>query len=46
LLVGKDLVVVANNAPVFTYEDFASNPEAFGGVRIGDEVVSAEELLA
>jgi Ca2+-binding RTX toxin-like protein len=45
LLVGKDLVVVANNAPVFTYEDFASNPEAFGGVRVGDEVVSAEDLL-
>ncbi|HYZ25284.1 MAG TPA: calcium-binding protein, partial [Geminicoccaceae bacterium] len=46
ILVGKDLVVVANNAPVFTYEDFASNPEAFGGVRIGDEVVAAEDLLA
>jgi Ca2+-binding RTX toxin-like protein len=43
---GKDLVVVANSAPIFTYEDFVGNPEAFGGVRIGDEVVSAEDLLA
>jgi len=43
---GHDLVVVANNNPIFTFEDFVGNEQAFAGVQVGDAVVSAEDLLS
>jgi hypothetical protein len=43
---GKDLVVVADGAPVFTFEDYVGNEQALAGIRVGDEVVSAEDLLS
>jgi Ca2+-binding RTX toxin-like protein len=44
-LLGKNLVVVANHAPVFTFEDFVGNEQAFAGVQIGDQFVATEDLL-
>jgi Ca2+-binding RTX toxin-like protein len=43
---GDDLAVVADGAPVFTFEDYVGNEQAFAGVRVGDEVVSADDLLS
>jgi Ca2+-binding RTX toxin-like protein len=43
---GNDLVVVADGTPIFTFEDYVGNEQAFAGVRVGDEVVSAEDLLS
>ena len=45
-LLGKNLVVVANHAPVFTFEDFVGHEQAFAGVQIGDQFVATEDLLA
>lgn len=45
LIGGKDLVVVADNAPVFTFENFVGNEQAFAGIQVGDEIVSAEDLF-
>jgi Ca2+-binding RTX toxin-like protein len=44
-VVGNDLYVVAEGAPVFAYENFVNNEQAFAGVRIGDELISADDLL-
>jgi Ca2+-binding RTX toxin-like protein len=46
IVVGKNLVVVANYAPVFTFEDFLGNEQAFAGVQIGEQFVATEDLLA
>jgi Ca2+-binding RTX toxin-like protein len=46
VLVGKNLVVVANYAPVFTFENFVGNEHSFAGVQNGDQFVAAEDLLA
>jgi hypothetical protein len=43
---GNDLAVVADGAPIFTFEDYVGNEQAFAGVRVGDEVVPAEDLLS
>ena len=43
---GKNLVVVADNAPLFTFEDFVGNEQAFAGIQVGDEVLTAEDLLS
>jgi hypothetical protein len=45
-LVGQDLVVIANYAPLFTFEDFVGNEQAFAGVQIGDQFIPTEDLLA
>ena len=42
---GHDLVVVANNSPIFTFEDFVGNEQAFAGVQVGGQVFSADDLL-
>jgi Ca2+-binding RTX toxin-like protein len=45
-VVGQDLVVIANYAPLFTFEDFVGNQQAFAGVQSGDQFIPTEDLLA
>ena len=45
-VIGQNLLVVANYAPLFTFEDFVGNAQAFAGVQIGDQFVPTEDLLA
>jgi Ca2+-binding RTX toxin-like protein len=45
-LLGKNLVVVANHAPVFTFENFVGNEQAFAGVQMAEQFVSSEDLFA
>jgi Ca2+-binding RTX toxin-like protein len=45
VVVGKNLVVVANHAPVFTFENFVGNEQAFAGVQNGEQFVATEDLL-
>lgn len=40
-----DLMVVGDNSHLFTIERFAGNQEHFAGIRIGDEFLSAEDLI-
>jgi Ca2+-binding RTX toxin-like protein len=42
---GQNLVVVADNNPLFTFENFVGNEQAFAGVQVGEQVFSAEDLL-
>jgi Ca2+-binding RTX toxin-like protein len=46
VVVGKNLVVIANFAPLFTFEDFVGNEQGFAGVQIGDQFIPPEDLLA
>ena len=46
VVAGQKLVVVANFAPLFTFEDFVGNEQAFAGVQIGDQFIPTEDLLA
>jgi Ca2+-binding RTX toxin-like protein len=46
VIMGQNLVVVANFAPLFTFEDFVGNEQAFAGVRVGDQFIPTEDLLA
>jgi Ca2+-binding RTX toxin-like protein len=46
IVVGKNLVVVANHAPVFTFENFVGNEQAFAGVQNGEQLIATEDLLA
>jgi Ca2+-binding RTX toxin-like protein len=46
IVVDGDLVVVAKHAPVFTFENFVGNEQAFAGVQIGEQFVATEDLLA
>jgi hypothetical protein len=46
VLVGKNLVVIANYTPLFTFEDFVGNEQAFAGVQLGDQFIPTEDLLA
>jgi Ca2+-binding RTX toxin-like protein len=46
VVAGQNLVVVANFAPLFTFEDFVGNEQAFAGVQIGDQFIPTEDLLA
>jgi hypothetical protein len=43
---GKNLVVVADSAPIFTFEEFVGNEQAFAGIQVGDEIVTADDLLS
>jgi hypothetical protein len=45
-VVGQDLVVVANYAPLCTFEDFLGNQQAFAGVQNGDQFIPTEDLIA
>jgi Ca2+-binding RTX toxin-like protein len=46
VMVGNDLVVVANHAPLFKVEDFLGNEGAFTGIHNGDRFIPTEDLLA
>jgi hypothetical protein len=37
-------MVVANNAHIFTFEDFVGHEQAFAGVQIGDQFIATEEF--
>jgi Ca2+-binding RTX toxin-like protein len=41
---GNNLVVVANNSPIFTFEDFVGHEQAFAGVQVGDQFIATEEF--
>ena len=45
-VIGEDLVVMADSAPIFTFESFVGNEQAFAGIQVGDEVLTPEDLLA
>ena len=45
VVAGKDLIVVVDSAPVFTFENFVGNEHALAGVQIGDEVLAVDDLL-
>ena len=45
LIGGKDLVVIADSAPIFTFESFVGNEQAFAGIQVGDEILTPEDLL-
>ena len=45
-VVGQNLVVIANYAPLFTFENFVGNEQAFAGVQSGDQFIPTEDLLA
>jgi Ca2+-binding RTX toxin-like protein len=46
VVAGKDLIVVVDSSPVFTFENFVGNEHALAGVQIGDELLSADDLLS
>ena len=46
VVAGQNLVVVANYAPLFTFEDFVGNEQAFAGIQSGDQFIPTEDLLA
>ena len=46
VVVGKNLVVIANYAPLFTFENFVGNEQAFAGLQLGDQFIPTEDLLA
>jgi Ca2+-binding RTX toxin-like protein len=41
---GQNLVVVVNNSPIFTFEDFVGHEQAFAGVQVGDHFIPTEEF--
>jgi Ca2+-binding RTX toxin-like protein len=45
-LLGKNLLVVANHAPVFTFENFVGNEQALAGVQVGEQFIATEDLFA
>ena len=44
IVAGKNLMVVANNSHIFTFEDFVGHEQAFAGVQIGDQFIPTEEF--
>jgi Ca2+-binding RTX toxin-like protein len=44
VVMGKNLVVIANNAPIFTFEDFVGHEQALAGVQVGDQFIATEEF--
>jgi hypothetical protein len=46
VVVGQNLVVIANFAPLFTFENFVGNEQAFAGVQSADQFIPIEDLLA
>ncbi|HEX6113737.1 MAG TPA: hypothetical protein VFZ10_15640, partial [Geminicoccaceae bacterium] len=45
VVVGQNLLVVANYAPLFTVEAFVGNEQAFAGVQVGEQFIPTEDLL-
>ena len=46
VVVGRDLMVVADYAPLFRVENYVGNEEAFAGIQNGDSFITTEQLLA
>jgi Ca2+-binding RTX toxin-like protein len=45
VVVGRDLIVVADYAPVFKVEGYVGNEESFAGVQVDDTFVATDELF-
>jgi len=45
VVVGQDLIVVADYAPVFKVENYVGNEASFAGVEVDNTLVSTEELF-
>ncbi|HEX5077919.1 MAG TPA: hypothetical protein VFV80_02135, partial [Geminicoccaceae bacterium] len=45
VVVGHDLVVVADYAPVFRVENFVGNEASFAGIQVDDSFVATDELF-
>jgi Ca2+-binding RTX toxin-like protein len=46
VVVGHDLVVVADYAPIFKVENYVGNEASFAGVQVDDTFVPSEDLLS
>jgi Ca2+-binding RTX toxin-like protein len=46
VVVGRDLMVVADYAPLFRVENYVGNEEAFAGIQNGESFITTEQLLA
>jgi hypothetical protein len=46
VVVGHDLVVVADYAPIFKVENYVGNEASFTGVQVDDSFVPSEDLLS
>jgi Ca2+-binding RTX toxin-like protein len=46
VVVGHDLIVVADYAPIFKVENYAGNEASFAGVQVDDSFVANEDLLS
>ena len=46
VVVGHDLIVVADYAPIFKVENYVGNEASFAGVQVDDSFVSNEELFS
>ena len=46
VVVGHDLVVVADYAPIFKVENYVGNEASFAGMQVDDSFVSTEELFS
>jgi Ca2+-binding RTX toxin-like protein len=46
VVVGQDLIVVADYAPVFKVENYVGNEASFAGVQVDDTFVATEDLFA
>jgi Ca2+-binding RTX toxin-like protein len=46
VVVGHDLIVVADYAPIFKVENYVGNEASFAGVQVDDSFVSSEELFS
>jgi Ca2+-binding RTX toxin-like protein len=46
VVVGHDLVVVADYAPIFKVENYVGNEASFAGVQVDDSFVPSEDLLS
>ena len=45
LIVGKDLIVVANKAAIFKVENYVGNEQHFAGVQRGDSFFEVDDIL-
>ena len=46
VVVGHDLIVVADYAPIFKVENYVGNEASFAGMQVDDSFVSTEELFS
>ena len=46
VVVGRDLIVVADYAPIFKVENYVGNEASFAGVQVDDTLVPTEELFS